>query len=258
MVSYDRNIDTRMMIRFRVWLLLKENLDRAAFNGLFQRELEALLPKISEPVKRQYLSKLREFDWIGYIGAAVRNAGFRSQEDVQERIHEIVVKLLIAPGGLFRDYDDNRHGLMDRRFKRSVGNAIRNMIAKEKARRRHIPVVPIHVGPEPAQIIGYKDDDVVADFRNLVSDRLGELALAVLDVRLAGDQTQSLLGRPDLGRPSRSRIKQVVRRIKRLAHEYAIDHDHPGLLDQVEKAMRGEAKTVEKRRRARALEIAIR
>jgi hypothetical protein len=102
-------------------------------------------------------------------------------------------------------------------------------------------VIPFHAVPEPGRIIRYEDKDVVAGFRNLVSERLGELALAILDVRLAGGQTNSLLGRPNLGRPSKSRIKQIVRRIKQLAHQYAIDRNDPDLLNQVEKAMRGEA-----------------
>ena len=56
---------------------------------------------------------------MGYIAAAVRGAGFRDQREVQERAHDVAVKMLT--GGLFRDYDERRHGPMDRRFRRLGG-----------------------------------------------------------------------------------------------------------------------------------------
>ena len=74
---------------------------------------------------------------------SLRNAGYRDQREVQERTHDIVVKLLT--GGLFRNYDETKHGPLDLRFKRAVANAIKNMVekhrnpAKASAHRSHRP-----------------------------------------------------------------------------------------------------------------------
>ena len=42
---------------------------------------------------------MRGFNWVGYIAKSVRNSGCRDQREVQERTHDIVVKLIT--GGLF-------------------------------------------------------------------------------------------------------------------------------------------------------------
>ena len=73
------------------------------------------LPTLGNPDDRNRLAAMR--GWTNYIAACLRNAGFREQGDLEERIHDIVVKLLVSPGGLFRGYDARRHGPLDFRFK---------------------------------------------------------------------------------------------------------------------------------------------
>ena len=85
----------------------------------------------------------------------MRNAGYRDERAVQERTHDIVTKLLT--GALFRAYDEKAHGPLDLRFKRSVANAVRNMVEKERNRRRFIPTVSI--GQE-FQSGGVRPDDL--------------------------------------------------------------------------------------------------
>ena len=46
-------------------------------------------------------------------------------------------------GKLFSGYDPRVHGPMDKRFKASVANSIRNLVAKEKTRRRYLPTTSI-------------------------------------------------------------------------------------------------------------------
>ena len=65
---------------------------------------------------------------------SLRNAGYRDQREVAGATHDIVVKMLT--GGLFRDYDERQHGPFDLRFKRAAANAIRNMVEKDRNRRR--------------------------------------------------------------------------------------------------------------------------
>ena len=52
-------------------------------------------------------------------------------------------------------------------------------------------------------------------------NRLGELGLAVLDARLQGQETKSLVGREDLGSPGRFQVKRIVQKVKGLARDYA-------------------------------------
>ena len=97
---------------------------------------------------------------------------------------------------------------MDLRFKRSVANAIKNIVEKEKNRRRFIPALSIGqsfcpgtvtANDLPIQPTAAQDEKIIAEFRQLVRDRLGSFALAVFDVRLAGGQTKSLIGSAAIG-----------------------------------------------------------
>ena len=171
-------------LSFRLWLI--ENyftFDAGQYNRLFADELGKL--QASTPEHRQAIERMRNFNWVGYIAKSLRNAGYRDQREVQERTHDIVVKMLF--GGLFRDYDEERHGPLDLRFKRATANAIKNMVEKQKNARRLLPTVPI--GQErgddlPDRTAAGGEEKVIDDFRRLVRNRLGELGIAVLDARL--------------------------------------------------------------------------
>ena len=69
---------------------------------------------------------MKGFDWAGYIIHSLARAGFRD-DDQQEHFHNIAVKLLVSPGNLFRAWKPGHHGPLERRFRRSVWNAIRNV-----------------------------------------------------------------------------------------------------------------------------------
>jgi len=244
------------MVTFHLWLLFRETLDSAAYNELFRQEVEKLLPTLTDPVQRRRLRAMKNFDWTNYIGAAVRNAGFRGQDEIQETIHAIVVKLLVSPGGLFRKYDEQRHGPMDLRFKRAVANSIKNIVEKQKNRRRLIPTVPIRREFVPGGVMAddlpsrYEpgDDALIEHFRELLQQRLGDLAVAVFDQRLEGKETKELIGRPEIGSPGRQKIKTVVQKIKKLAWDFALKSDNPTFFMNVERAMAEEAATVERRK----------
>ena len=196
--------------------------DPKQYNQLFDEQLEKVIAITSDPAHRQALERMRGFNWISYIAASVRHAGFRDYRDGQERIHDVAVKLLM--GKLFRGFDERVSGPMDLRFRNSVGNAVRNLIEKERNRRRLLPTIPIDQEFEPG--IMTSDDDggerMIRDFRRLVRRRLGEIGVAVLDVRLTGGETKSLVGCPSLGSPGRWGIECAVQQIKRLAREYAV------------------------------------
>jgi hypothetical protein len=229
----------------RLWLIETYfSFDPAQYNQLFDNELGKL--SVSSPEHRAAIERMRGFNWIGYIAKSVRNAGYRDQREVQERTHDLVVKLLT--GGLFRDYDERQTGSIDLRFKRSLANAIKNMVALDQNRQRLIPTVPIDQESGVRGSLARDDDEgLIAGFRKLVRDRLGELGTAVLDARLQGQEVKSLVGREDLGRPGRFVIKRVVGQVKALAREYAEQLGDPAFLRDIERAMRKESATVAKR-----------
>ena len=209
--------------------------DPKQYNQLFDEELQKVVARTSDPAHRQALERMRGFNWMGYIGALVRHAGFHDYRDGQERIHDIAVKLLM--GKLFRGFDERVSGLMDLRFKNSVGNAVRNLVEKERNRRRLLPTVPIDQQCEPSGMIGDGGGErVVNDFRRLVRRRLGQLGIAVLDVRLAGGEIKNMVGCPSLSSPGKwcisapcNRSSKLYAGICRLAWRFGnASEDHKG------------------------------
>ncbi len=247
------------MQTFWAWLadlrLLGENyytFDPKAYDTLFNDELQKVISRTSDPTHRQVMQSMLGFRWTGYVAASVRHAGYRDQREVQERTHDVVVKLLT--GTLFKGFDERTSGPMDRRFKNSVGNAVRNMVEKDRNRRHYISTISIDQAAEPSGMT--REDDggerVIRDFRRLVRRRLGDIGAAVLDTRLAGGETKSLVGSPSLGSPGKYGIKRTVQQLKQLAQEYALALGNPGFLRDIETAMGREEATIEKRRQATA------
>jgi len=231
------------MIRFGLWLLLRENSDVSDYNGLFHAELQKLLTKLTDPWRRQDAEAMQTFDFSRYILRSLRNAGFRDQSSLTERLHEITVKLLVSPGRLFAGYDETRHGPMSARFKLSMSRLIMNMVAKEANRRKHFSAMPIDMMPAIAKPDAGRSDDLIGGFRELIQQRLGPSALQVFDTRLAERPIKDMVGL------SRHSVKEAVRQIKRLAMSYARELGDPGFLRQIERFIEKEAATVEKRRR---------
>ena len=230
--------------------------DPAQYNALFDSELEKVIARVRDPAHRQVLERLKGFDWLSYIIGSVWHAGYRDQRERDEKAHEIVVKLLL--GKLFHGYDPRIHGPMELRFRRSVGNAVRNLVAKEKTRRRYLPSVPIAQEFVPGSVTAEElpaksapeDSQAIEGFRDLVLRRLGGLGVAILDARLSGEETKSLVGLPSLGSPGKWVVKKAVAGIKALARQYALMVGDPELLKRIEMAMAAEEETVGKRRAA--------
>ena len=239
------------MWSFQFWLLLREQLDKGAYNDLFRQELERLLPRLTDPIQRQHAEAMRDFDWTRYIAGAIRRSGITNQDEIDEKIHEIAIRMLVSPAGLFRDYDERRHGPFNLRFKRSLANALKNLTEKERNRRRYIPSIPIRQEFVPG---GVTPDDLVArgepegdpklldDFRELVRRQLGAIAIRVFDARLEGIEMKTLPG------VSSYAVKKTVQDIKALAGKYAIAVGDPSLLRQVERLMAAEEMTVQRRK----------
>jgi hypothetical protein len=242
------------MWSFQFWLLLREQqLDKGAYNDLFRQELERLLSRLTDPIQRQHAESMREFDWTRYMAGAIRHSGITAQDEIDERVHEIAIRMLVSPGGLFRDYDERRHGPFDLRFKRALANALKNLSEKERNRQHYIPSVPIRQAFEPGGIAaddlvarGTPEDDpkLLDDFRQLVRRHLGAIALRIFDARLEGIEMKTLPG------VSSYMVKKTVLEIKALARKYAVAVGDPNLLRQIERLMAAEEMTVQRRKAA--------
>jgi hypothetical protein len=228
----------------------------AQYNQLFDDQLTSLMSRVSVPSHRTAMDKMQGFNWTAYIAACLRHAGFRDQREIQEYSHDIVVKLLL--GTLFRGFDDRTSGPIDLRFKRAVANAVKNAVEKRQNRRRLLPTVAIGQEFEPGSVTAADlparpsavpdDDKTIQDFRRLVQDRLGQLAIAVLDARLQNQETKGLVGRADLGYPGAYTIKMAVQQIKVLAWQYASGLGNPAFFRDLGRAMDREQATATRRR----------
>ncbi len=78
---------------------------------------------------------MRDFDFVGYILASLRNAGFREQQEREQAAHDLVVQLLVSPGQLFAGYNASS-GPLEARFRLSVQNGIRNLLRGQRRRQR--------------------------------------------------------------------------------------------------------------------------
>ncbi len=236
-----------MMLDFRQWLYLRETFNPGDYNSLFNREVAAIWPTIP-PEDRQGLAGMRD-GWTNYIAASLRNSGVR---DLEEKIHDLVVRLLVSPGGLFKNYDPASHGPLLFRFRRSVSNAVKNLAERETNRKRFMRPAPSHTGydpgPEelPARPETDHDETILHGFRTFLQTELGDLAVKVFDARMEGRQMADLV-LPNLDRPSRYGVKQAVQQIKSAARKYAHQLDDPSFLRRVEDLFRAEAETIARR-----------
>ena len=248
------------MIRFTEWVARRRllesyyALDQAEYNRLFDDELDKLERRLRDPRHLAALERMRGFNWTGYIAQSLRRQGYREPSEVAEKTHDLITKLL--SGALFRGLDEKTSGPIDARFRTAVNNAIVNLAKKERARRRYLPSIRLgresEVGTIPAESLPAApppqgDPTLIGRFRDLVGQRLGDLGITILDARLAGQELKDLIGRPELGAPGRTRLRNLVRRIKSLAAEFARETGDEAFARDVQRAMEREGRTIAKR-----------
>ena len=219
-----------------------ELFDRAGYNDLFNAEIDKLLAQANDPKVRRDLENAKQMDWTGYISSSLRRSGVQ-EADLDALTSELIFKLLIAPGGLFKRWDGQP---ILARFKTSVKNGVINLAEKRRTRRRRFA----SGGAVPEEIVAREPpgDQAIESFRRFVWERLGELGLAILDLRLSSSgDTKELVGAVEYGKPSSYRVKETVRDIKRLAADFARMTGDEELLVKIATAMRKEQETVKKR-----------
>jgi len=249
------------MITFLDWLIVQDTeallrllegaayFDPVAYNPVFEGELEKLAQSHNDPDVQKQIAALRGFDFGSYIARSLVRAGFRN-DDVVNYFHDLIMKLVLSPGRVFKGWNPATNPNLERRFRASVWNGIRNIVEKSQNRRRRVTLTDPslmaqqHRGREPYS-------GLLDDFRKMVAEKLGSLAAAILDWRMERKDTKDLVGQTELGSPSVYSIKREVGEIKKLAHRFAVQSGDPMFLRRVEKAMAGEAATVAKRQAAR-------
>jgi len=252
-------IDTSM-IAFIEWiahrdvvtlLRLLERADYFApekYNLAFVQGLDDLLGRIHDAAAREQIEILRDFDFANYISRSLQRTGFTGAE-LEEHFHDLITRLLVQPGKLFKGWNPTRHGPLERRFFRSVKNGLINIAEKTRNRRKWMtstdPVALAERLPSRPDHSG-----VMETFRQHVARRLGVLALAILDWRIDGKDTKDLVGRPDLGSPTAYTLKREIQAIKELARQFAAKSDDAAMIAGVRRAMAAEAETVAKRQRS--------
>jgi DNA-directed RNA polymerase specialized sigma24 family protein len=207
-------------------------------NALFQREIEEVIPMVHDPEISSDLERLFNVDFTGYVDRSLRSAGFRDP-DLDGLVHDILVKLLITPGGLVSRW--RRDGPLSFRFKRAVKNAVTTLAERASKRRRKVQPLP---DDELQEKQPQSEEELVADFRQWVGKALGPSHVAVLDARLEGRDIKKLVG-ADPGIPTAYSLKRIVQQIKAMAVEWA--GTDPAFQEKVRRLMDAEQKTFAKR-----------
>lgn len=120
-----------------------------------------------------------------------------AERDIDAMTHDVVIRLLVNPGTLFKGWDGQP---ILPRFKLSVRNAVINLAQKQQTRRRRLPAISIgkEVGmASPDEIAGPQptgSDGMIEAFRQFLRRRYGEPVLHVFDHRLAGNEVRELIG----------------------------------------------------------------
>jgi hypothetical protein len=240
-----RVINTAMS-PFLLWLVEDgDHFDPVLYNALFRRQLDEVLPKAVEEPGRQSLEKMRDFDWTRYILASLRNAGFTDPTDQEEKAHDIIVYLLISPGGLFKGYDPDLSGPLDARFKLSVQNAIRNLRRQYAVRQRYRPrmrSIGDEPGEMPAESIPARSDnrdvELIRDFRTLLRERGNRLLVAIFDKKLAGYSLRQLVRLPEFAAVGEWRIRKALEQLRSAVQSYARQSGDEAFLQRVTNALR--------------------
>jgi hypothetical protein len=233
---------------FKLWLLVLESgrFDHAGFNALFRRQLAELLPRVHDDGRRVGLDALRDFDFVAYILAALRNAGFRDQQEREQAAHDLIVQLLVSPGQLFAGYAATS-GPLEARFRLSVQNGVRTLLRGQRRRQRSSRAVSIgHEADElPAHAIPDRrhddalDDEVMTAFRNYLADALGEDAVALFDRRLDGVSLRQLVRDPAFNGSSAWTLRRLMRNVRDAALAFARRHGDDEFLAAVERLTAG-------------------
>lgn len=217
---------------------LTELFPRQALNGLIQREIDEVIPQVEDPEIRSDLERLYQMDFSGYVDRSLRASGFRDPE-LDELVHDILVKLVVSPGGLVSRW--KKDAPLSFRFKRAVKNAVMTLAERQAKRRRRAQPLP---DDEIQEKQPQSNEDLINDFTRWIKKTLGPSAVAVFLARLAGQDIKDLVG-TDPGIPTAYSLKRIVQQIKASVVDWA--GTDPVFQEKIRRVMDAERLTVAKR-----------
>jgi hypothetical protein len=219
--------------------------DHAGFNALFRRQLAELLPRVHDAGRRAGLDALRDFDFVAYILAALRNAGFGDPHEREQAAHDLIVQLLVSPGQLFAGYTGSS-GPLEARFRLSVQNGIRNLLRSRRRRERAFRAIGIGSGADdvsadaiPDHRSEETDDEMMTAFRDYLAEELGQDAVTLLDRRLDGASLRQLVGDTAFRRSSAWALRRLMANVRDAALAFARRHGDDEFLAAVERLTDG-------------------
>lgn len=213
---------------FSLWVLLESGrFDRAGYNALFRRRLAELETRVTDPEVRQSIQRMAAIDWVAYILAAVRRAGVRHPGDQEAATHDIVVRLLVNPGALFRPA--LHHGApIDARFRAAVRNAVLNL-RRSRARDHDDHAIGIGIGNEPGMVSPEaiparrdreRDEEWWASLRDAVRREVGPNGVWLLDLMHAGRSLKSLVADEEFGELGEWGLRRLWERVRSAATNF--------------------------------------
>ena len=175
------------------------------YNAVFDGQLEKLIHRLPDSEARQQAMAMRDFDWANYIVRSLQRGGVRDDDSVQEHFHAIVVKLLVEPGKLFK-WEPQKHGPLEKRYPAATWE-----FNSQHCREGQKPATVVTTA-DPSIMAGQFPgrapySDLIDQFRSLIAQRLGALAAAILDQKLAGEDANKMVGKAEFGTPSAYYIK---------------------------------------------------
>jgi len=230
------------MHSFRIWLMVLESgrLDHDGFNSEFYQQLAALLPRVSNTTRRVSLEQMQHFDFLGYILAALRNAGLLDQQEREEAAHDVTVYLLVQPGQLFAGYNPASSGPMSARFALAVRNAVRNVLRTRARRAARSPATTGDQGDDLLAAIPNSrhddaDESVVDEFREFLRHEIGVEAVTLIDMRMDGMSLRRITRQPAFADLGDWGVRQLMGRIRAAIRAFVRLHGDDDLLRALER-----------------------
>jgi hypothetical protein len=234
------------MSTFTIFLLrrlpineVSEYFPRFVFNDLLRQDCDKVLESenISEEVRAD-LMKVKSLDLVGYLSSSLRRSGFQDFE-LDEIVSEILVRLLVQPGSLFKKWD--RKGIMSARLKVAIRNGVITHAKQNQKRVRRYQALPDAVASRQCN----DEPELMERFRDELRRRFGEAGVNVFDARLADEDIKTLIGSEGIS--SSYRLKVLVQGIKAVARDFGDECLQRAVAGMVAK----ESETIAKRFRRR-------
>ena len=234
------------MKSFKLWMVILESgrFDREAFNRLFHDQLAELLPRVADSRRYASLEAMQEFDFVGYILTALRNAGFADPQEREQAAHDVAVYLLVAPGQLFAGYVPTGSGPMEARFALAVRNAVRNLL---RTRSRSAARSPVFTGDRADAVFADKaaahsgdaeGDNILADFRAYLRGQIGDIAVQLFDRRLDGVSLRRLSQESPFRSLNDWGVRRLIDRIRDAARDFVRSRGDEDLARALERVSR--------------------